>query len=248
MDNKFSFPTETVELPSKGLLYPKTSTLSKGVIEMKYMTAKEEDILTNTNFIRQGVAIEKVLKALIVSEVEYKDLLVGDRNAIMMAARILAYGSEYEVEYKGTTHKVDLSTFESKPLHPDFEKAKDNEFSFKLPFSGNQLTLKLLTGYDEEKIENEMKGLKKLSKDNVSSATVRLKHIITSVNGSYEEKDVREFVDNYLLSRDARALREYYTSITPDVDTRHTFTLESGEEEVADLPIGISFFYPELKL
>ena len=248
MDNKFSFPTETVELPSKGLLYPKTSPLSKGVIEMKYMTAKEEDILTNTNFIRQGVAIEKVLKALIVSEVEYKDLLVGDRNAIMMAARILAYGSEYEVEYRGVAHKIDLSTFESKPLHPDFEKAKDNEFSFKLPFSGNQLTLKLLTGHDEEKIENEMKGLKKLSKDNISSTTVRLKHIITSINGSYEEKDVREFVDNYLLSRDARALREYYTAVTPDVDTRYTFTLESGEEEVADLPIGINFFYPELKL
>lgn len=248
MEEKFKFPTETVELPSKGILYDKSSPLSKGSIEMKYMTAREEDILTNPNYIKQGTAIEKVLKSLIVSEIEYKDLLVGDRNAIMMAARILAYGSEYMAEYRGVTQAIDLSTFDSKPLHPDFEVAKSNEFKFKLPHSKNDITFKLLTGHEEEKIENELKGLKKISKEESPSTTVRLKYIITSVNGSYEAKDIREFVDNYLLSRDAKALREYYLALNPDVDTKCTFTLENGEEEVADLPIGIGFFYPELKL
>ena len=87
--SQFNLPTETVELPSKGLLYPESSPLSSGTIEMKYMTAKEEDILTNTNYIKQGTAINKLLKSLIVNkDVNFSELLIGDKNAIMVAARI----------------------------------------------------------------------------------------------------------------------------------------------------------------
>ena len=110
MESKFKIPTETVELPSKGLLYPKDSPLAKGEIEMKYMTAKEEDILTNQNFIRNGTVIDKLLKSLIVSEgVNYSDLLVGDKNAIMIAARILAYGPNYSFNWKGSNNLISIA-------------------------------------------------------------------------------------------------------------------------------------------
>ena len=92
MEQKHQFPTEEVTLPSKGLLYPKESPLSKGVIEIKYMTAKEEDILTNQNYIQKGTVIDKLLQSLIVTPIDYNDLLTGDKNAILIAARILGYG------------------------------------------------------------------------------------------------------------------------------------------------------------
>ena len=99
-EQKFTVPVELIDLPSKGLLYPKENALSSGQVEMKYMTAKEEDILTNVNLLRQGVAIEKMLKSLIKSPVNYEDLTLGDRNGLLIAARILAYGKDYSFMYK----------------------------------------------------------------------------------------------------------------------------------------------------
>ena len=98
-ENKFKVPTETVELPSKGVLYPELNPLSSGKIEMKYMTAREEDILTNASYIKQGIVIDKLLQSLIVTKIDYNDLLVGDKNALMIAARVLAYGGKYTFEY-----------------------------------------------------------------------------------------------------------------------------------------------------
>jgi hypothetical protein len=104
MDEKFKLPTETIDLPSKGLLYPEDSELAKGVIEIKYMTAKEEDILTNQSYIKNGTVLDKLIKSLIVSKINFDDLLVGDKNAIMVAARILGYGSDYTFEYNGESN------------------------------------------------------------------------------------------------------------------------------------------------
>ena len=112
--NKQIFPSEEVTLPSKGLLYPQDHPLSKGVVEIKYMTAREEDILTNQNFIKNGTVIDKLLKSLIVTKFNYNDLLVGDKNAILVAARILGYGSEYSFKYKDQETTVDLSEIEDK--------------------------------------------------------------------------------------------------------------------------------------
>jgi len=92
---EFKIPTEKIELPSKGLVYPPESPLAQGYVEMKYMTAKEEDILLNSNYIKNGTAIDKLMKALIVTPINYDDLIVGDKNAVMVASRILGYGSEY---------------------------------------------------------------------------------------------------------------------------------------------------------
>ena len=106
---EFKLPTETIELPSKGLIYSSDNPLSSGTVEIKYMTAKEEDILTNQNYISNGTVLDKLLKSLIVSEINYNDLLIGDKNGLMVAARILGYGKDYKFKYQGTDYTVDLS-------------------------------------------------------------------------------------------------------------------------------------------
>jgi hypothetical protein len=111
---EFKIPTETVTLPSKGLLYPKESPLSSGEVEMKYMTAKEEDILTNRNYLNNGTWLDKLLKSLIVSPINYNELLICDKDAILIAARTLGYGKDYTVLYNGKEQIIDLSKLEDK--------------------------------------------------------------------------------------------------------------------------------------
>jgi hypothetical protein len=240
--SEFKMPTEEVELPSKGLLYPEGSELAKGVVEMKYMTAKEEDILTNQAYIKNGTVLDRLIKSLIVSPIDYDELLVGDKNAIMVAARILGYGNEYSFDYLGERQSLDLSQLENKPIDEDLFKNRVNNFEFILPHSQNKITFKLLNGKDEKNINRELEGLKKINKDASPEISTRLKYMITSVEGRTETKDIREFVDNYLLAKDSRALREYVREIQPDVDL--TFFPE-GREDRVNIPIGVSFFWPE---
>lgn len=246
MESKFKLPTETVELPSKGLLYPEDSPLAKGTVEMKYMTAKEEDILTNTNYITNGTVIDKLLQSLIVTEgVNYEDLLIGDKNAIMVAARILSYGKDYAFQYLNEEVIVDLTTLTNKDIDYTVLEGRKNQFSYTLPSTGNQVTFKLLTHLDEKNIDREVAGLKKLDKQSSAEVTTRLKYIITSINGISDSKDVREFVDGYLLAKDARALREEYNKINPDINLKFTHTGRDGGEEDVDLPINLNFFWPD---
>ena len=208
--SEFKFPTEMVELPSKGLIYPETNPLSSGVIEMKYMTAKEEDILTNQNYIKDGTVIDKLLKSLIVSKVNYNDLIVGDKNAVMIAARVLGYGKDYTFNFLDKEKTVDLSTMESKYLEEkDLEAKGVNKFSFKLPSTGVVVEYKLLTGNDDREIRQEIKGLQKINKKASPELSTRLKHMIISFDGNENKKEIREFVDNYLLARDSRAFRNH---------------------------------------
>ena len=251
-NTKFSFPTETVELPSKGLLYPLDNPLSSGTIEMKYMTAREEDILTNVNFLKQGIAIDKVLQALIKSPINYEELLLCDKNAILISARILAYGKDYSFNYTNSNTDqeekitIDLTKFENKEVDYSLFKNK-NEFTFTLPHSKNTISFKILTHADSKKIDAEIKGMKKLG--NVGELTTRLKHQILSVNGDYDVKTIREFVDNYLLSIDANAFRQHVSEITPDLNLKLNFSLSDGTE-VKDLsmPFELDFFFPGSRL
>jgi hypothetical protein len=247
---ELKLPTEKVMLPSKGLLYPKESPLSSGNIEMKYMTAKEEDILTNSNFIRQGTVIDKLLQSLIVTPINYDELLIGDKNAILIAARILGYGAEYSFKYTDERGKeieasVDLSKLDEKPLDESLFTAGVNEFTFTTPKTGTLLTFKLLTHGDEKKIEAEIKGLTKVNPNGSFDVTTRLKHMIISVNGDRDQKSVREFIDNYLLATDARAFREYYNKISPDIDLKYIPEDESYVGEGITIPISLSFFWPD---
>ena len=239
--SEFKMPTEVIELPSKGLLYPESNPLSSGKIEMKYMTAKEEDILTNQSYIQNGTVLDKLLQSLIVSAIDYNDLLIGDKNAVMIASRILGYGSDYNIVYGGRSCTIDLSKLEHKPFDEKSVTQGVNEFKYSLPSTGTDLTFKLLTHGDEMTIKRELDGLKKINKEASPELSTRLKYIITSVNGSREAKVVRDFVDNHFLARDSRAFREYIKTIQPDIDL--TYELESGE--FIDVPINLSFFWPD---
>ena len=246
---ELKLPTEKVTLPSKGLLYPKESPLAKGEVEMKYMTAREEDILTNANYIRQGVVIDKLLQSLIVTPINYDELLIGDKNAILIAARVLGYGKDYTFKYNANGQEVeasiDLSTLQEKQLDETLLKKGVNEFTFSLPKSGNVVTFKLLTHGDEKKIDAEIKGLQKINPSQTTDVTTRMKHIITSVNGDRDQKSIREFVDNYLLAVEARALREYYAKTSPDVDLKYFPEDADYTGEGITVPISVNFFWPD---
>ena len=241
----FNLPTETIELPSKGWLYPEGHPLSSGTIEIKYMTAKEEDILTNQNYISNGTVLDKLLKSLIITKVNYDDIVIGDKNAIMIASRILGYGAEYKFTYNNVEEVVDLSKIENKKLDESIYTKGENEFSFKFPTSDNEITFKFLTHGDEVKINQELEGLKKLKRDESPELTTRLKYMVTSINGNRDTKTIREFVDQAFLARDARAFREFINKIQPDVDL--TFFPSSSNKSIS-LPIGINFFWPDVDL
>ena len=251
-ENKFKFPTEIVELPSKGLIYPKDNPLSSGKVEMKYMTAKEEDILTNQNYISKGIVLDKLIESLIISKVDYDSLITGDKNALLIASRVLGYGKDYT--FKGVNpqtgdieeYTVDLTQLKDKVLDSkDLKEEGVNEFEFTLPNSKVPVTFKLLTHGDEKSIEREISGLKKIKKDSSPEISTRLKHIITSVDGDREKKTIREFVDNNLLARDSRALREEIRKISPDVELKY---YGDDAEEGINIPVNVSFFWPDAGL
>ncbi len=251
MESKFKLPTETITLPSKGLLYPKDNPLSKGEIEMSYMTAKHEDILTNANYIKNGTAIDKLLEALIVTPINFNDLIIGDKNAILIAARILGYGKDYPIQFYNEStrqqeeYTVDLTELQEKQIDESLFTPGQNEFTYELPQSKNVITFKLLDGNDEKKIDQEIKGLKKLYPNDSFELTTRLKFIITSVEGTRESKDIREFVDKYLTAQDSRALRDYYNQVMPDVDMKVTIEKDGYTQEGVMVPIGLNFFWPD---
>lgn len=251
---KSNFPTEVVPLPSRGLLYPEGHPLSDGFIEMKYMTAKEEDILTSQNLIKQGVVLDKLFESLIVTPVNYNDIYSGDKNAIMVAARLLGYGNDYTVELEdpfspGTKQKVtiDLSQIEHKEVDYSLFENRKNEFDFELPNSKRVVTFRLMTHALEKQIETEIKASNKtIIKTGIDrELTTRLKHIIIGVDGETGRAVVNNFVDNELFAVDSRALRTYIKSISPDLDMTFTFISDAtGEVKELDIPMDVSFFWP----
>tara|TARA_R110000765_G_scaffold232598_2_gene335934 strand:- start:396 stop:1184 length:789 start_codon:yes stop_codon:yes gene_type:complete len=248
----YQFPTEEVTLPSQGLLYPADSPLRKGVIEMKYMTAKEEDILTNQNLIKQGNVIDKLLQSLIVTPFDFKELLLGDKNAILVAARILGYGAEYDCTMinptSGEEEKVRIDLTQAEDVYIDKSKIIDgkNEFEFILPKSKIPITFQFMTHGLESKIDAELKGLKKINKKSHAELSTRLKHIILAVDGDRDKKTIREFVDQKFLAMDARALRNYISDISPDINLKFDIEFEDGHvQEGVDIPVTIQFFWPD---
>ena len=246
-ESKFKFPTEVVELPSKGLIYPKDNPLSSGKLEMKYMTAREEDILTNQNYISKGIVLDKLLESLIVSKVNYNDIIVGDKNALLIASRVLGYGKDYTFKAIGkegfNEFTVDLTTLKDKVLKKkDLIEEGVNEFNFELPHTKKNITYKILTHGDENAIEREIAGQNKIRPGSSHEVSTRLKYIITSIDGDTEKKTIREFVDGYLLAKDSRALREEIRRVSPDVDLKYTG--EDGEEDI-NIPINLNFFWPD---
>ena len=238
------FPTEVVDLPSKGLLYPEGSPLSSGKIEIKYMTAREEDILTSANLIKQGVVVQKLLESLIIDKsIKVDDLLIGDKNAVLIAARILAYGKEYEVEIFGRKVEVDLTQLKDNKLDESIVTKGVNEFEFELPATKRKLTFKMLVSGDEKTIDDEVKGYEKIHGIGYE-LTTRLKHQIISVDGDTKRATINSFVDNEFLSRDSIAFRYHVADIMPDVDMTSTYTDNEGNEKEFTVPMTVTFLWP----
>lgn len=247
------FPTEVIDLPSEGFFYDPSSPLSSGRVELKYMTAKEEDILTSQNLIKKGIVLDKLLEAMIVTPgITPDDILIGDRNAIFIAARILAYGSKYEAKVScpkcGAENEVTIDLTKMANKEFDFSNFTRgvNDFEFKLPGAGNVVKYKLLLGRDEKAIDSEIKSIQRINKNAASSeVTTRLKHLITAVDGKEERGFVRNFVDN-MRSADALALRRHIKETSPDFDMTFDFTCEEcGHAGRVPIPLGISFFWPD---
>ena len=243
------FPTEVVDLPSKGLLYPKDSPLSSGTIEIKYMTAREEDILTSANLIKRGIVVEKLLESLIVDKsIKVDDLLIGDKNAVLIASRILGYGKEYSLEYDGQVIEVDLTSLKDKKLDENIVTDGVNEFEFELPATKRKLTFKLLTSGDEKEIDKEVKGFEKVGDGIGYDLTTRLKRQIISIDGDTKRASINSFVDNEFLSRDSMAFRTHIDEIMPDVDMTSTYTDADGNEKEFTVPMTVTFLWPSVRI
>ena len=248
MSSESMFPKETIDLPSGGKLYPEGSPLRSGKVDIYYMTAKHEDILTSTNLIQKGIVIDKLMEALIATPgVKPDDLLVGDLNAVMVAARILAYGKEYPIELGCGScrtrfdHTVDLSTLNM--IEPDVA-SQNQEYEITLP-TGVKVTFKLLTRANEKEIENEVTALKKVNNAIESDSTTRLKYLITAVNGNRDRKVIREFAESMII-RDVRALREMYKKVSPDVNFDLEVVCPNCDITIkARMPFGANFFWPD---
>ena len=246
---QYKFPTEIVNLPSKGKLYPKDNPLSKGEVEIKYMTAKEEDILTSINLIRKGIVLDKVLESLIVDKkVKIGDLLIGDKNALMISARILGYGKEYVVKAScgkcGETGdlKVDCTLLKDIEVSDD---VKENKFSMKLPATKVEIEFKLLNSAEEKSVDKDVEAMKKVQPDIDYSNSFRFKRMITSIDGETTKSVINDFVDNKFLAQDSLEFRKYFNTITPDVDMSYPFECKHcGHTQEVVVPLGTGFFWP----
>lgn len=251
-ENKF--PTEIVELPSKGLLYPSDSVLSSGKLEMKYMTTKEEDILSTTSYIRSGVVLDKLFQSMLVTKFKYDDLLLGDRNAVMIAARIYGYGPIYEAKVttpSGATQpvQIDLTKVRYKEVDESLITKGSNIISFKLPQSGHVIEFSLLTVGMQKDIDTALERQRKYAPKDApeENLTTRLRYMIKSVDGVKDSAAINSLVLNMKV-QDSRALREFIGKVQPDVD----LTIEVVDEATnqpfrSEFSLGLDLFWPDYK-
>ena len=246
--SELKFPTEVIDLPSGGKVYGKESPLAEGKLEIKYMTTKEEDILMSENLIKKGVVIDKLLDSLIVTKgVKQEHLVLGDKNAVLVACRILAYGPEYTCEVANpknpdqqVEHTFDLSQCPFKTISEDIDYS-DNSFDFITPIGKTKLKFKLLTGIEEKQIEKDIEQTKKFGYN--AEISTRLRYTITEVDGDNKPETITAFSQN-MLARDSVALRNYINDISPDIDL--TSEIEMGGESVSvSIPLTVEFFWPK---
>lgn len=246
----FPFPTEVISLPSKGLVYPESNPLSKGELTIKLMTAKEEDILTSAALIKKGIQLDKLLESIVVEPgVNINDLVIGDKNAILITSRILAFGPDYEAKIKDPFDgdevdiTIDLSQIKIKEVD-ESKLNRKNEFEFFLPISKKNIKFKILTHGDEMMINKDIEASEKTLKQS-NEITTRYRRIIVEVEGNKDMGYISNFVTNQLLAGDSKALRKHIAEITPDLDLKFDYTSPiTGETEALRIPFGIGFFYP----
>lgn len=252
---KSTFPTNAVSLPSKGLLYDELSPLRQGMIEVKFMTAKEENILTTESYIKQGIVIDKFLQSMIISpKFNYDDLLIGDKDALIIASRIYGYGELYSVEVNAPSGKkqkveINLEELESKEINEDL-LVNGNKFNYQFTsrLGSYNLEFKLLTVGDQKKIDEKLKKYRKADSPDLQ-ITTRLQQMILSVNGNEDSTYIKLFIENEFMARDSRAFREYVASIQPGVNMEiELIDEETGDSFRTDITIGPNFFWPDIRV
>ena len=243
----FIRPTEFVALPTGGRFYPEGHPLyNEDSIEIKMMTAKEEDILTNQSLIKKGVAINKMVQGLLVNKsINVKDLFLGDKNAIIVAARISAYGTEYGVnvvcpECTHSQHcEIDLEevvTMSSEFQMPEGVEMNDrNNFIMTLPKTTIAAEVRFLNGYD---------GLEEKSTKKQISLIEMFKKFVVSLNNVTDRKMINEFLE-MMPATDSKYLRETYTKLVPNIDMTQEFECDAcGFEQTMEVPLSADFFWP----
>ena len=243
----YSAPTDMVDLPSRGKIYPKSSPLHKGRVEVKYMTAKEEDILATESFIRDGTVLDRLIKSVIVTPgVDINEMIQGDVDALTIATRVFGYGGEYSGRVETPSGKVQTTFFDlTKLTHEVLEdewlvEEGKNEFAFMLPHSKIQITFKLLTRGESDKLREQVKD------SEIGMTTTLFKNQIVSVAGNYDKGVIADFVENGLLARDARSLKEYIDKVTPKVNlSLEVIDRETNQPFQSDIPISPQFLWPD---
>ena len=246
----FVNPTEFVDLPTKGRFYPEEHPLqNKEVVEIRFMTAKEEDILTSRTLLKNGMAIDRLLSSILIDKsIDVKTLYVADKNALMVASRITGFGPEYATRTTcpvcatAQTYTFDLN--ECRPYHgsDDVELTNDGTFTTKLPRTEVTAEIKLLNAQEEARLtklaENKVK--KKLPE---TTLTDQLKAVIVSLNDQTERSTINKFVD-VMPAQDSRFLRKEYAKAAPNVEMKNDFTCSScGHEQEVDIPLTVDFFW-----
>jgi hypothetical protein len=251
-DFGFEVPTEAVPLPSLGLVYPDTNPLhSAETVEIRAMTAREEDILTSRALIKKGTVITHLLQSCMVDKrVNVQDMLTGDRNAVMVALRITGYGSEYVAEAEcpacntKSKQNFDLSGLPIKPLEIKPCNAGENLFDFTLPVTKKSVKFKFLTGNDEEEILQIQERKKKTGAISDSLVTTRLQYSLVSVDGKADKALISNFIRN-MPARDSLSLRQFIDKNEPGVDMKVDLECPSCSETTEiRMPMGASFFWP----
>ena len=257
-DFGWEVPVDVAPLPSRGKLYDKDSPLfCREVIDIKAMTAKDENILMSQAYIKNGTVIDKLLESCIVDKsIDVNELLTGDRDALMIAVRITGYGSEYNVATtcencnKHVKHAVNLSGLAIKRFGAEPVEIGKNMFSVALPTTKKTVFFRLLTVGDEKEIAETAKRKEAMLgiKANETRATHLLLNSIVSIDNISDRNKLSKFIDNMPIS-DARFLRKYIKDITPTIDMNSMFECPSCEQEAqVGIRLGLGFFWPDIRL
>lgn len=249
--DNYDGPFEVIDLPSKGLVYSKDNPLSKGSVRMKYMTAKEEDILSTPGLIKKNTVIDELLKAMILDPINYNDLIIGDKNWLMVAARILGYGAEYKVmvtdPFSEDEEKVETSIDLSELEFNEFDESllnNENLFDFELPKSKHKIKFRLMTVGLEARIKSLMAKNKFSNKGVSNELSTRIKHMIVEFEGESNFGEISKRVDD-MLAMDSKALRNHINKIQPDVKFEFEFISPTmGESIMMKVPFETDFFWP----
>ena len=253
-DFGLDIPVDSVPLPSRGVVYPSSSTLHNAeTVEIRSMTAREEDILTSKAYIKKGTVISELIRSCLVDKsINPRDLILGDRNALMVAVRITGYGSEYGAELTctecsaKTEHKFDLAALPIKRLEIDPLEQGNNLFAFQLPLTKKNVKFRFLTGRDEEEMMATNEKQKKLGISVDNSVTNSLIYSIVSIDGIEDRAKIAAFVRS-MPARDSLALRNYIRENEPGIEMKQETTCSACEHvEEVSMPLGASFLWPSV--